>query len=202
MEIRNPASPSTSRTGIKGGTPGKESASIPRKGKKRVNFLASGIEDVVGNTSAGVLKPPALDEQEAVAEPDPSSRSKASGKEKDDVTQDDGIEDMYATDEEDVGKGAAGDGTFEADLVSREKRKPSQDDGEESGNQSIQGPTTTIQSISTTPPAEFSIAQGQHQYGPPPSGSDVIMAIDPALEALYVFSKQPPTSTPGSSTSD
>jgi hypothetical protein len=198
VEIRNPSSSPTSGRTSKGETPGKESTSASKKGKKKVNFWANGIEDVVGSLSAGVSKPSAVDEQNVVAESDPSPRSKAAGKKRE-ATQDDENDDMYATEEEDVGEEAKGDGTFDVDPPLQEKREPSRSNGEGSGNRSIQTTTSAIP-LTLTPPAavnEPNIAQGQFQHEVPPTGSgDIIMAIDPALEALHVPGNEP---SPGSS---
>lgn len=177
VEIRNPAS----GTASKGETPGKDS----KKGKKKI-YGANGIEDVVGSPGVGISKPSALDEQDIPIESDPSTRNKAAGKKKEDVPQED--DDMYATEEEGVGEGVGGDGTFEADLSPRAKRDPARNDGD----QSIHSPTVAMPSSSATlaTATELNIFQE-----PPVTGSDVLMVIDPALEALDIPSKQPPPSS-------
>lgn len=199
VEIRNPASSSTLGATSKGEVAGKESVSASKKGKKKVNSWATGIEDVVGSLGAGVPKPSALDEQDvAVESSDPSTQSKTADKEKDDVGQDDGIDDMYATEEEGgVGEETAGGGNLEGDLPLQAKQQLSQNDERGSSDES----TTMMPPISMTPAVVtgLNVAQGQHQHGAPLTGSDILMAIDPALEAL-VPRGEPSPIAPGSGT--
>lgn len=200
VEIRNPASSSTSVRTSKGEAPGKESISVSKKGKKRVTFWSNGIEDVVGTLNARVSKPSAPDEQDAAVESDPNTRSKEADKKTDEATPDDGDDDMYATEDgEDVGEEDREDGTFETDLPLRKKRKQSRNVEEDSRGLSVQSPTT-MPSISATPVAvaELIVAQGEHQPGAPPTDDDILMAIDPALEALHVSSNQPAPRASGS----
>lgn len=179
VEIRNPSSSTPGTT-----SKGEEPISSSKKGKKKANFWANGVEDVVGGLGAGVSKPSALDEQDG----DPGTRSKAAGKKKDDsATQDDENGDTFATEEENIGEEAGGDGTFETD-------PPPRNDEDESGNLSI--PTTTTPPVSTTPVTVTGLNTAQLHGAP----SDTLMAIDPALGALRVPSKQPPSQAPGSGT--
>jgi hypothetical protein len=216
VEIRNPASPSsTLRPTSKAKTPGKESGSNPKKGKKKVNVGAGGIEEVAGSLSVGVSKSSVSVDRDPAAESGPSTRGKAAGRGKDNVAQDDGDDDMYATEEDDGAGEGGGDGILEgnvggggevgeegadtsAGLLPRKKRKPSRKDankGKGSGNRSIQGTTTTT-AISTPTPAR--VSDQNTVEGTVPTGSGIPMAIDPALEALQVPSNQSPTQAPGS----
>ena len=206
VEIRDPATTSptssASRSTSKAKTSAKESSS--KKGKKKANVGAGGIEEVAGSLGVGVSKSPTLVEQDPAAEPGPSTRAQAVGKNKDSVAQnndDDDDDDMYVTEEDDCGDEGGGDGTLEAsvggqeegvdvnpDLPPRKKRKPTRDDKEKYVVQHLGSPTATATtSMSTTPTiaAEPTIAQGQHQQGTTPTGHGISMAIDPALEALH-----------------
>ena len=204
MEIRNPATASptssASRSISKAKTPAKESSL--KKGKKKANIGAGGIEEVAGSLGVGVSKSPTLVEQEPATESGPTTRVQAAGKNKDSMIQDnDDNDDMYATEEDDCGDEGGGDETLEAsvggqeegidvnpDLPPREKRKPTRDDKEKSAVRHVESPmATATTSMSTTPAiaAEPNIAQGQHQQGTTPTGHGISMAIDPALEALH-----------------
>ena len=216
MEIRNPASfsssSSTSRSTSKTKTPGKESSSNSKKGKKKANGGAGGIEEVAGSLSVGVSKPPALAQQDPAAGSGPLTRSKTAGKKKDHATQDDDIDNMYATEDDDdegggggtfeegvggeeyVGEGAANANT---DLPPRKRRRHSRKDKDKKGKsapQSIEGLMTTA----TTTVDESSV--GQHQKIPPPTPSGTPITIDSALKALQLPENQPSPHTPGSGT--
>ena len=210
VEIRNPASSSTSRSASKAKTSGKESSSNSRKGKKKANVGAGGIEEVAGSLVSGSF---VSGDQDPAAESGPTTRSKAAGKKPAKVAQDDSDDDMYATEEDDAEEGR-GDGTleenigdeeyvgegapgFDVDLPPREKRKSSRNekDGEgESLHQPLEDSTATISTMVAQP----DVSQGQHQQGPLPAGSSVLMAIDPALEAFHVPSNQPTSEASGS----
>ena len=191
MEVRNPASSSStsgSTSNVK--TPGKESSS--KKGKKKANVGANGIEEVAGSLNS-------------TAEPALFTRSRMSGKKKDMMGQgNDNDEDMYATEDgsdADVGGGdeelegntsgeehvAAGAKT---DLPPRKKRKPTRGKGK----------TTEILQAPPTPTmlADPNAAQGQHPQGLSVTGSGTSVAIDPVLEAFQVPSNQPSPKGPGS----
>ena len=204
VEIRDPATTSptssASRSTSKAKTPAKESSS--KKGKKKANVGAGGIEEVAGSLGVGVSKSPTFVEQDPAAEPGPSTRAQAAGKNKDSVAQnDDDDDDMYATEEDDCGDEGGGDGTLEAsvdgqeegidanpDLPPRKKRKPTRDDKEKPVVQHVESPmATATTSMSTTPviAAEPTIVQGQHQQGTTPTGHGISMVIDPAFEALH-----------------
>lgn len=213
VEIRNPASSSSaSRSTSKAKTSGKESASNPKKGKKKTNIGTGGIEEVAGSLNVGVSNSPAVADRDPAAESGPSTRNKAAGKKKDTMTQDD--DEMYATEEEDGAGEGGGDGTLEvnvgggedageggedtnAGLLSRKKRKPSRNDankGKGAGSRSTQGPTT----ISTPMPA--TVSEPNTVEVTPLTGSDIPMAIDPALEALNVPESQSSPQASGSGT--
>lgn len=185
VEIRNPASSSSTS---KGERSGKESIPPSKKGKKKVNFWANGIQDVAGSLGVGISKPSAPDEQDGAAESDPSTRSKTAGKgkEKEEAAQDDDDDGLYATGEEGVGEEDGGDGTFDADLPPRKKRKSSGNGG---GERTFQSPATMMPPVPTTPAPVAGVAQGQHKHGAPPPGSGIIMVIDSALEELHVPDK-------------
>jgi len=213
VEIRNPAcSSSTLRPASKTKTPGKESASNPKKGKKKTNIGAGGIEEVAGSLSVGVLKSSsALVDRDPAAELGPNTCDRAAGKKKDNVAQDDGGEGVYATEEDGAGEGGS-DGTLEVDvgggedaggggdtnagLLQWKKRRTSRNDtnkGEGSGNRSTQGPTTTTPTPAIAPEPNAVEAT-------PPIGSGIPMAIDPALEALQVPNSQSSPQISGSGT--
>lgn len=211
VEIRNPASSfSTSRSTSKAKTSGKESNSNSKKSKKKASVGAGGIEEVAGSLVSGSF---VSGDQDPAAESGPTTRSKATGKKPAKAMQDDNDDDMYATEEEDdaeesrddgtleetigdeeyVGEGATG---FDVDLPPRKKRKSSRNDKdgkEESVFQPLEDPTTT-----STMVVQPDVSQGQHQQGPPPAASSVLMAIDPALEAFHVPSNQPTPQASGS----
>ena len=215
VEIRNPASSlSTSRPASKAKTPGKESSSNSKKGKKKASVGAGGIEEVAGSLGVGVSRSLAFVDQDTAAESGPTTRSKAAGKKTDKVARDDNDDDMYAAEEEDdVGEGR-GDGTLEEnvgdeeyvgegatgsniDLPPRKKRRPSRNDKdkEKPVHQSVEDPTTTTTSTMVAQP---DATQDQHQQEPPPTASGITMTIDPALEVLHVPSNQPTPQVPGS----
>jgi len=215
VEIRNPASSlPTSRSTSKAKAQGKGQSSNSKSHKKKASVGAGGIEEVAGSTSIGISRSLALVDQDLAAESGPITRSKAAGKKAEKVAQDDNDDDMYAIEEEDDAEKGRGDGTPEenvddeeyvgegatssnASLPPQKKRKPSQSDGdkgEEFVHQPVEDPTTT-----STVVAQPDVAQGQHQQGPPPIASGILMAIDPALEALHVSSNQPTSQAPGSS---
>lgn len=178
MEVRNPASaPSTSKTKA----PGKKSNS--KKGKKKVTVGASGIEDV-----AGSLNP--------TAESGPVTHSLTGGGKEDTMEQDgdgdgDG-DDMYASDEdgevdgtleENVGgEGGIGADTS-ADLPPRKKRRSARNDKGKTATRSTRSPTA---GVTPTTVAEPNVAQNQHQQGPPSTGNNISIPIDPVLETLQV----------------
>lgn len=214
VEIRNPASSlPSSRSTSKTKASGKGQSPNSRKHKKKASVGAGGIEEVAGSTGVGVSGSLALVDRDLDAESGPITRSKAAGKKAEKVAQDDNDDDMYATEEEDDADEGRGDGTPEenvgdeeyvgegatssdAGLPLRKKRKPSRSDGdkgEESVHQPVEDPTTA-----STMAAQPDVAQGQYQQGPPPIASGILMAIDPALEALHVSNNQPNSQAPGS----
>jgi hypothetical protein len=191
VEVRNPASSAeTSRSASKSKTQGKESSSSPKKGKKKANLGAGGIEEVVGSLGAGVPWPSALDEEDPAVDSGPSARSKAAGKSKDNAVQDDDDDDMYATEED--------DGTFEAGLPRKRKRKSLRVSTGEAVDTAIQSPIVVATPVVA---GELSTPQGQHQHEALPTDGGIPMAIDPALEALHVPTNKPPSRDPESSTS-
>ena len=216
VEIRNPAASTStpaSRSTSKAKTSGKESTSNLKKGKKKANVGAGSIEEVAGSLSVGVSKPPALVDLSPTVEPGPTTRSKAVGKKRDDVAQDDNDVDMYAAEDGDDAEEGGGDGTLKenadgeedvgeetAGLPPREKRKhlrDGEDEREESTHHSTEGPTATTTPKTVSGP---NISRGQHQQGTPPTVSDIPVAIDPALEAFQVPTNQPSPQLPGSGT--
>jgi len=197
VEVRNPASPSSSTSKAK--PPGNS-----KKGKKKAkaNVGASGIEDVAGSLNAGSLNP--------TVGPGPITRSMMGGKEEDRVGQDgDDDDDMYVTEEESAIDEGGGDGTIEekadgegdiqvgtsADPPPRKKRKSTQKDKGKTPAKSTRGSTAKT---TPTTAAEPNATQGQHQQGTPPTGSGISMAIDPALETLQVPRNQPSPQASGS----
>ena len=201
VEIRNPASSSSaSRSTSKAKTSTKESSS--KKGKKKANVGTGSIEEVAGRLSVGVSKSSTLVEQDPVAEPGPSTRDQVASEKKNVAAQndEDNDDDMYATEEDGYGDKGGDDGALEAnadgqgegvganpDLPPQKKRKPTRKGKGKSVARPIKAPTTTGEASKSTTPAmvvELNIAQGQHQQSTPPTGDDIPMAIDPALEAL------------------
>ena len=213
VEIRNPASSSSTLRSAK--TLEKESSSNSKKGKKKANAGACGIEEVAGSLGIGVSTSSAPVEQDPAAELGTTTSSKAAGKKKVQVMQDDDDDDdMYAIEEDDAEEGGgdempeenvdgeeqAGEGAADSNvsLPPQQKRRYSQNDKDKKEapiHQSIGDPTT-----SSTAVAQPDITQGQHQQGPLPAANAPIMAIDPALEALQVPSNQPTPPVPGSGT--
>lgn len=191
-----------------------------RKGKKKANVGAGGIEEVAGSLGLGVSKPSTSGEQDLATEPGPSTRDKAGGRQKGKVAQDDENDDMYATEdecadegggevplqanvgvEEDVGEEAEQVADMSADPPPRKKRKSSRkndEDKKKSASRPIGGPPTVL-SKPTTP----GTVSGPNiaQQGTPPAGSDIPMTIDPVLETLQIPSDQPSPQAPGSGTS-
>ena len=185
MEVRNPASSSTTS---KVKTPRKESSS--KKGKKKANVGASGIEDVAGSLNPTV-------------EPGRVAHSMTGGGKEDRVEQDGGDDDdMYATEGDGEVDEGGGDGTLEvkvgdegeigadtnADLPPRKKRRPARNDKEKTAARFTGSPTTGMTPATV---AEPNVAQVQHQQGTLPARGGVPIAIDPALQTLQVPTTQP-----------
>lgn len=204
VEIRNPAaSSSTLRSTSKSKTPGKDSSSNSKKGKKKANVRMTGIEEVAGSLGVGVSTSVPL-EQDPAPESGRATRdgpSEAEGK----GGQDDEDGNMCATAEgDDAGEGV-GDRTLEenaggeeyvgetptgsnANSPGRKKQRRTRDDkddGEASAYQSNEDPAAT-----STAMVQPDTTQSQPPQVLPPVDDDIIMAIDPVLEAPQVPSSQ------------
>jgi hypothetical protein len=198
----------------------KEASVNSRKGRKKANVGAGGIEEVAGSLGVGVSKPSTSGEQDLAAEPGPSSRDKAGGKQKGKVAQDDENDDMYAT-EDDCDDEGGGEGTHEANVgveedvgeeaeqvadknadppPVRKKRKSlrNDEDKKKSATRPVKGPPTVL-SKPTTPGTVSGPNIAQQETSP--AGSDIPMTIDPVLETLQIPSDQPSPQAPGSGTS-
>ena len=204
VEIRNSAaSSSTLRSTSKSKTPGKESSSNSKKGKKKVNVRTTGIEEVAGSLSVGVStsvpleQDPAPESGQTTRDGPPEAEGKAAR------VDEDG--NMCATVEGDDAEQGVGDRTLEEDAGGEEyvgevptgsnagspgrkkqrRTRDDNDDREASAHRSSEDPAATSTAV-----VQPDTTQGQPQQVLPPVDDDIIMATGPALGALRVSGSQ------------